>query len=161
CSTAASECAARLALDPLRPDSEAAISSAIARIRYLSDPVTIRNMTRQHERSAFGAELRRLRVERGSRSGGMAKACKEAGKAAPLWGPQPAGLPAGGLRKREERCAPPHETRDRRRVGGACGGAGIREHSLLIGSTRNADGAAVTSLGDSRRQDHIGEQATN
>src|SRR5262249_55742294 len=90
-----------------------------------------------------------------------AKACKEAGKAAPLWGPQPAGLPAGGLRKREERCAPPHETRDRRRVGGACGGAGIREHSLLIGSTRNADGAAVTSLGDSRRQDHIGEQATN
>src|SRR5262245_50608856 len=39
--------------------------------------------------------------------------------APPFWEPQPAAIPVGGLRKREERCAPPHEAGDRGRVGGA------------------------------------------
>src|SRR5215471_2831461 len=52
----------------------------LSRSLYLSDPVTMRNMARQHERRAFGAQLRRLRLEWGLSLRGMAKARKDAAK---------------------------------------------------------------------------------
>jgi hypothetical protein len=78
CPTAAAECARLLALDPLDPRNDAVISATIAKIRHLSDPKTIRSMQRERERHSFGANLRRLRLERGLSLRGLAAACSDA-----------------------------------------------------------------------------------
>src|SRR5882762_3375517 len=72
CPSAADPCNVLLKVDPLRPDSGTAITDAIARIRHLSDPLTIRTMARQRERCSFGGKLRRLRMERGLSLRGLA-----------------------------------------------------------------------------------------
>jgi hypothetical protein len=48
------DCAALLALDPLRPDSDHVISAALAAIRRLSDPGVVRSMEREAKRDEFG-----------------------------------------------------------------------------------------------------------
>jgi transcriptional regulator with XRE-family HTH domain len=80
CPAASEECAALLQLDPLRPESDAAIASAIAAIRRLSDPLTIRTAARNAERSSFGGRLRALRLERGLSLRGLASDCRKAAK---------------------------------------------------------------------------------
>jgi hypothetical protein len=77
CPSAAAPCRILLRLDPLPPDSDAGITDAIAAIRHLSDPRTVRSMAREKERSSFGGTLRRLRMERGLSLRGLAGACKQ------------------------------------------------------------------------------------
>ena len=78
CPTAKEQCAALLAVDPFDPRNDAAISTAVARIRHLSDPHTIRSMARELQRSSFGTKLRRIRIEKGLSLRGLASACKPA-----------------------------------------------------------------------------------
>ena len=80
CPNAASECTRLLALDPLDARNDAAINATIARIRQLCDPRTVRTMQREKERYAFGATLRRLRMERGLSLWGLAAACRDAAR---------------------------------------------------------------------------------
>jgi len=69
-----------LKVDPLDPRNDAAIIGAVASLRVLTDPLTIRTMRREKERSSFGGTLRRLRVERGLSLRGLASACTQAAK---------------------------------------------------------------------------------
>lgn len=80
CPSAAHQCNRLLRLDPLRADSDAVIADAIAAIRRLSDPLTIRTMAREKERRSFGAELCRLRLERGLSLRKLASECAAAAK---------------------------------------------------------------------------------
>jgi transcriptional regulator with XRE-family HTH domain len=80
CPTAADECSVLLKLDPLRPDSDAAITDAVASIRHLSDPCTIRTMRRERERSAFGQRIAALRREKGWSLRRLARECTEAAR---------------------------------------------------------------------------------
>ena len=80
CPTAAAPCRTLLQIDPLRPDSEVAITDAIAAIRHLIDQRTVRWMVREKVRSSFAGNLRRLRVERGLCLRGLAGACELAAR---------------------------------------------------------------------------------
>jgi hypothetical protein len=77
---AASDCAALLALDPLRQDSDSAISAAIAAIRRLSDPGVVRSMEREAKRDEFRNRLSTLRKERGWSLGRLARECGHAAR---------------------------------------------------------------------------------
>jgi len=78
CPFAADPCNVLLQVDPLDPRNDAAIANAVAQIRRLSDPLTIRTIQRERERRSFGAKLRRLRLEWGLSLRGLASACNQA-----------------------------------------------------------------------------------
>jgi hypothetical protein len=81
CPAARSGCAALLKVDPLDPRNDAAITAAVAHIRWtVSDPRVARSIVRERDRTSFGEKVIAMRRGKGWSVRRLARECAEAAR---------------------------------------------------------------------------------